>query len=522
MVAKVVPPAGRREGGIADVLDAVQRVREPLHLLIDGDGAILLHFAPVAGDTLGILPPVYPEWLGDRAFTSVHSCRFPYVVGEMARGLATVEMVTAAAGAGLLAFYGAAGLAPAEIEGAVHRIETALGPDASWGSNLIHNVQDAQYEAAVVDTYLRTGVRRVSASAFMALAPDIVRYAAKGLTRAPDGRVHRRNWVFAKVSRPEVAAQFLSPPPPAMLDGLVSAGALSRDEAALATSISVAEDITIEADSGGHTDNRPLASLFPAIAVLRDNICRKHGYSVRLGAAGSLGTPASVASAFSLGAAYVLTGSINQSALESGLSDAGRGLLAAAGIADMAMAPAADMFELGVKVQVLRRGTFFASRAQKLYDLYTAYEGLDAIPADERIRLEAEVFRMPVADVWNTTRSHFLRASPGDVERAERDPKHKMALVFRWYLFHASRWAAEGVADRRGDYQIWCGPAMGAFNAWVAGSFLEPLSHRSVVQIALNLLEGAAVITRAHQLRSFGVAVPPEAFTFVPRPLAQS
>jgi trans-AT polyketide synthase/acyltransferase/oxidoreductase domain-containing protein len=502
------------------VLDAVQRVREPLRLLTNG--GIALASAQMGGDSFGVVPALYPEWLGDRTFGEVHGCRFPYVVGEMARGLATVEMVTAAARAGLLAFYGAAGLSPKHIETAVHQLQAALGPDVTWGSNLIHNVQDAQYEDAVVDTYLRTGVRRVSTSAFMALAPSIVRYAATGLTQGAHGRVQRRNWVFAKVSRPEVAAQFLTPPPAAMLDALVAAGALRREEAQLAARVPVAEDITVEADSGGHTDNRPLASLFPATAALRDQLCAKHGVSVRLGAAGSLGTPASVASAFALGAAYVLTGSINQSAIESGLSDIGRGLLGAAGIADMAMAPAADMFELGVKVQVLRRGTFFAARAQRLYDLYVAHDSLDAIPAIERARLESEIFRAPLAEIWRTTRAHFLDASPAEIERAERDAKHKMALVFRWYLFHGSRWAAEGVADRRGDFQIWCGPAMGAFNSWVAGSFLEPLGHRSVVQIALNLLEGAAALTRAHQLRSFGISVPPEAFSFRPRPLAQS
>jgi hypothetical protein len=60
---------------------------------------------------------------------------------------------------------------------------------------------------------------------------------------------------------------------------------------------------------------------------------------------------------------------------------------------------------------------------------------------------------------------------------------------------------------------------MGAFNAWVKGSFLEDPTKRSVVQIALNLLEGATQVTRAHQLRTYGVAVPPDAFHFTPRPL---
>ena len=94
-----------------------------------------------------------------------------------------------------------------------------------------------------------------------------------------------------------------------------------------------------------------------------------------------------------------------------------------------------------------------------------------------------------------------------------------MALVFRWYLGLSSRWAIAGEAGRNMDYQIWCGPAMGAFNAWVRGSFLEPASQRSAVQIARNLLEGAATVTRAQQLRAHGVPVPSRAFMFSPRPL---
>ena len=57
------------------------------------------------------------------------------------------------------------------------------------------------------------------------------------------------------------------------------------------------------------------------------------------------------------------------------------------------------------------------------------------------------------------------------------------------------------------------------FNRWTAGSFLAAAGERKVTQIALNLLEGAAVATRAHQARIYGVPVPAEAFTFIPRRL---
>src|SRR5206468_10061702 len=133
----------------------------------------------------------------------------------------------------------------------------------------------------------------------------------------------------------------------------------------LAAHIPVAEDVTVEADSGGHTDNRSLVALLPAILALRDELTTRHGFArpIRVGAAGGLGTPAAVAAAFSLGAAYVVTGSVNQATREAGLSDDAKRMLAQADIADVTMAPAADMFELGVKVQVLRRGTFFAPRS---------------------------------------------------------------------------------------------------------------------------------------------------------------
>ncbi len=44
------------------------------------------------------------------------------------------------------------------------------------------------------------------------------------------------------------------------------------------------------------------------------------------------------------------------------------------------MAPSADMFEMGVKVQVLKTGTMFAMRASKLYELYTKYDSIEADP----------------------------------------------------------------------------------------------------------------------------------------------
>ena len=194
-------------------------------------------------------------------------------------------------------------------------------------------------------------------------------------------------------------------------------------------------------------------------------------------------------------------------------------MLALAGLADVIMAPAADMFELGVEVQVLRRGTMFGTRAKKLHHLYNMYPSIEAIPDKERQQLESRILGASVDEVWQDTARFWGKRDPEELGKAQRDPRHKMALIFRWYLGKASKWAIDGEAERGLDYQIWCGPAMGAFNTWVRGSFLEAPQNRNVAQIALNLLEGAAVITRAHQLRTMGVPVPAAAFDFRPRPL---
>ena len=517
-----------------DLVSATQRVREPVFLVQDPQaGAIGI---ALGGETvhqeqtngipywplLAVLPPLYPEWLGCRSFGEVHGVRFPYVSGAMANGIATTQIVIEMAKAGFLGFFGAAGLPKHRIEAAVDELQATLGDSLPWGCNLIHSPNEPALEEAVADLYIQRGVKRVSAAAYMALTPAIVRFALSGIHQDAQGQIHRERHVFAKVSRPEVARRFLEPAPDALLDNLVERGLLSAEEARLGRLVPVAEDIIVESDSGGHTDNRPLSALFPGLLALRDEISAARGYSrpIRLGAAGGLGTPTAVAAAFSMGAAFVLTGSVNQACIESGLDEEGRKMLAEAGIADVIMAPAADMFEMGVEVQVLRRGTMFAVRARKLYELYKTYESLEAIPAEERQKVETQMLRTTLEEAWASTKAFWTERDPSEVTKAEQNPKHKMALVFRSYLGQSSRWAIAGDSDRRADYQIWCGPAMGAFNQWTLGTFLAAPEHRSVVQVARNLMEGAAVVTRAQQLRSYGVPIPAAGFDFRPRPLA--
>lgn len=523
-------PTSEPRAGHAAVLRALQRLDTPFSIVATGEGPAVASGgqailggrspSPDALPLLAYVPALTPDRLGDPTFLNDYGVRVPYVAGEMANGIGSAEIVIAMARAGMIGFFGAAGLSTARIAAAIDRIQGEVGT-LPYGFNLIHSPQEPQQEQATVDLYLSRGVRVVCAAAYLSLTPMVVQYRAAGLSVSADGKVVIGNRLLAKVSREEVAIQFLRPAPEKMLRALVEQGRITPEQARLAEKVPMADDLTAEADSGGHTDNRPSLVLLPLMFQLRDRIQREMGYTtpVRVGAAGGIATPTAVAAAFAAGAAYVVTGTVNQACVEAGTSDLAKRLLADAGAADVDMAPASDMFEQGVKVQVLKRGTMFSRRAEQLYALWREHPSLDAIPDAERQKLEAQVFRQPMAAIWAECERFFGERDPAQLDRARRDPKHQMALVFRWYLGMASRWAITGDESRKLDTQIWCGPAIGAFNAWTQGTFLAEPEHRKVAVVAANLLAGGAAILRARILSAQGVDPGLEALSWTPRPV---
>jgi len=127
-----------------------------------------------------------------------------------------------------------------------------------------------------------------------------VRYRVKGLEAGgPDG-VIVRNRVIAKISRTELAEMFVRPAPQALLNKLLEMvccfsslflfktrellswrkiltfvyvqGEITQEQAALAKRVPMCDDIAVEADSGGHTDNRPMVVILPMIMAVRDRV----------------------------------------------------------------------------------------------------------------------------------------------------------------------------------------------------------------------------------------------------------
>jgi trans-AT polyketide synthase/acyltransferase/oxidoreductase domain-containing protein len=444
-----------------------------------------------------------PENLGCAAFRQRHDVRYAYVAGSMYKGIASKELVIRMGEAGLLGFLGTGGLALGRIESDLLHIQSRL-ESRRYGLNLLASPFNPETEKATVDLFLKHGVPCIEASAFTQMSPDLVRFRVTGLTRGSDGIVRSPRKVLAKASRPEVAEQFLSPPPRHVLDKLIARGSITRREAELAAEIPMADDLCVEADSGGHTDQGVASTLLPVILRMRDTLNRRYRYPspICVGLAGGLGVPEAVAAALVLGADFVLTGSINQCSVESGTSDAVKDMLQDANVQDTDIVPAGDMFEVGAKVQVFKKGLLFPGRAKKLYDLYRQLASIDEIDPKTREQIENRYFGRTFDAVYAETRDYYQRTMPAIIDNAERNPKQKMALIFRWYFIQTSRLALRGAEDRKSDYQVHCGPALGAFNAWVKGTPLEQWRNRHVDTMAEMLMTGAAQVLD-HQYRRF-------------------
>ncbi|MFT5453053.1 MAG: trans-AT polyketide synthase/acyltransferase/oxidoreductase domain-containing protein [Enterobacterales bacterium] len=503
----------------ASIKATLMELSQPVYLANQANelGACSQLSTSTSEKVLAFAQALNPEDLGDDEYKKQHGVKYAYHGGAMANGIASVELVVALGKAGLLCSFGAAGLVPDAVEDAIKRIQAEL-PDGPYAVNLIHAPAEEALERGAVERFLKLGVKTVEASAYLALTEHIVWYRLAGLTRNADGTTNIGHKVIGKISRTEVARRFMEPAPAKLIKKLLAQGKITEEQAELSKTVPMADDITAEADSGGHTDNRPFLTLLPSIITLRDEIQSKFNYAqtLRVGAGGGIGTPESALAAFNMGAAYIVLGSVNQSCIEAGASEHTRKLLSTIEMADVTMAPAADMFEMGVKLQVLKRGSMFAMRANKLYDLYVSYDSIEDIPIAEREKVEKQIFRQNLDDIWAGTMGFFKERDPEMLARAMDNPKRKMALIFRWYLGLSSRWSNIGEQGREMDYQIWAGPSIGAFNSWVKDTYLSDYTKRTAVDVAMHLLKGAAYLQRVNQLKLQGVSLNTELSRYIP------
>ncbi len=520
------------ETGIQAIHDAIFNLLKPVFIVdVNGLPGVCQDGRAVIGESfildsghyplISYAPALHPCDMGNSEFKKRYHVKYPYVAGAMAHGISSVELVKAAGNAGMIGFFGSAGLCLDDLEKAILRLKSEAA-NIPYGVNLVYSGAPEQ-ELAIVNLYLNHGIQLISAAGYLKLTLPLVYFRIKGIYRDSSGTVICPNKIIAKTSRLEIARQFLSPPPEKIVRQLVEQKMISQQEASLSGHIPVAEDLTAEADSGGHTDNRAAISLLPSMIDLRDDLHQFFKYSILpcIGLGGGIATPKAVSAAFAMGADYVLTGSINQSCKESGTSASVKQMLSNALQTDVVMAPSANMFERGIKVQVLKRGTLFPQRAARLYEIYSSCGSIEEIPDDVKNEIEDKIFQNSLEAEWKMTREFFQTYDPVQLKLSEKDPKRRMSLLFRSYLGKSSRWAINDEPARKKDYQIWCGPSMGAFNEWAKGSFLENPDNRQFETVSMNLLFGACVAMRRHCLVQGGISLPPHIGRYTPLPLTE-
>lgn len=454
---------------------------------------VVISTEKLEGETLLFqIPNITAQGFGDAEFKKEYGLKFALYGGAMANGIASSDMVIALGKAGCMGSYGSGGMRLEVVEKEIDKIKDALG-DKPYMINMLSN-RNLEMEMNLAKMLVEKDVPAVEASAYVVPSDALVYFRVKGVTQDSSGKIIIPHKIIAKISREEVLEKFVAPPDAKVVEKLVKDGLLTPAEGDLAAKIPMADDITVEADSGGHTDGRPLVSMLPALIALANRKQAEYGYQkkVRVGAGGGVGTGVSCLGAFEMGAAYVVTGSVNQGCVESGTSDYVKEVLAETAMADVTMAPCADMFEMGAKVEVIKKKTMYAQNAQKLYEYYVKYPSFDDIPATDRKRIETRILKDTFANIWESTKDYFSRVDPSKIGQAEKNPKLKMALVFRWYLGNSSRWAVQGNPDRKFDMQIWCGQSMGAFNLWVKGTPMEKAENRHVDEVAMLLMRSCA------------------------------
>ncbi|MFF4439498.1 ACP S-malonyltransferase [Streptomyces sp. NPDC001621] len=331
----------------------------------------------------------------------------------------------------------------------------------------------------LVTLLLDRGVRHVEADHPYGPDAALVRFRFTGARRTPAGTPVARRHVLARVSGLDQAAAFLRPPSPDLLAELVRTGGLSAQEADAARELPVASDLAVQAPAGWHADGADAYQLLPSVAALA---ARGPGPEpVHVGLRGVVGTPEQAATAFALGAAFLVSTSLTACAPNARLSAQLGRTLTEVTDDDLTWAPTERYATLGVPARVVRRGTLFPARAHLLHRLLRAHRFLAEVPAARRRHIEEEVLGGPAAGL-----------PPGAL-----DGRVRTTDVFRWYVRETARRTGAGDPVRPLDHQLPCDPELTHFNRAALGTELAARQARTPGAVAGHLLTKAAELLAA-------------------------
>ncbi|WP_144558024.1 ACP S-malonyltransferase [Shouchella miscanthi] len=420
--------------------------------------------------------------MGDQKFCEDYNVVYPYVAGSMQKGISSPQLVSRMSQNGFLSFLGTASLKINEIEDIILDTKRLLRDGQSFGCNLSANLHNPQKENEIIEIFLKYNINSIEASGFWAISSSLIKFRAKGLHRSESGKVIAKNKILVKLSRCETAVEFMSEIPQSLIDPLLKKGEITFDEAKMLEEVPIVDDICVMGDSGGESSLANLSLLLPTIVKLRNEASKENIFDrrIRIGAGGGIGTPEAASIAFILGADFVLTGSINQCTVEAKTSDLVKDILQNIDLHDLSYVPSANDLEVRGQTQVVKKGMFFPARANKLHDLLKQYKKVSEIDFKTKELIEERYLNEKIINIIQTN-EHQSSSS-------RRTPKSQIQEVLKFYLKNTVQLAIKGEASQKVNFNIYCGPALGAFNRWIKGTELENWRNRNIDVIAKKLI----------------------------------
>lgn len=432
------------------------------------------------------------ETLGSSDFKKKYGLKYAYIGEAMYNGISSAKMAASLANAGMLGLLGTQGRTKEEVSQDIDSVrEQVKNSNCTIGINITNSPYNSKIQSSILDLCISKQVNLIEVSEYMSITKELVLYRLHGVKEIKDGKVTVPNHIIAKVSRIEIAELFACPPQQKLVDELLKEGSISDEEARAARKIPMADSITITCDSEGHIGTSAGFLLVPLVKQMIQKCTKEYGYDmeINVGTTGGIGEPKAAAAAFLSEADYIGTGSINQCTQEAAVSESVKEILESIDIHDTEYVPEENLFELGAKCQVVRKGLFFPARANKLYETYRYFDSIENLDAKLASQLEERYFGKTFNEIYDEV---IKTASHEEIEQAEQNKKYKMLLIFKWYFNKSRMDAIKGNQSNKVNYLIKCSSAMGFFNNWSKGKPFEKRENRHVDQIGIAILEEAA------------------------------
>lgn len=428
--------------------------------------------------------------IGSEEFKKDYDVDFAYAVGGMCKGISSVAMIKKLSDSRILGFLGSYKL---KLDEAKELIDQALScmEHHRIGVNVTYDALNLENHIEVMDYIIKKDIRNLEVSEYRMIDLSIVKYRLKSLSIDKDSKFVVPHKILAKVSSREMAEKFCSPAPEELVQILYQNNEITEFEAKYAKYLPMCDDLCIEY----YTQGQSALGYIQTMKEMSRSLYEKYKLfqCPRVGFAGGIGNPQTVAVSFLLGADFVVTGSMNQCSVEASTSDIVKDNLQSLDDTDFTYAVVSDLFEFEEKKSIVKKGSLYHIRASRLYEVYNRYDSIEEIPTDLKKLIEEKYFQRSFETIYSDI---YENLTIENKKLSKEQPKYKMALIIRYFLDKCFQDALDGRMEGKINYQIISSNAIVQFNNWVKNTELYDWKSRHIDVISKKIMtEGEQCLT---------------------------